>query len=151
VATKRTEREWADLDARYDVMKRQTGWDTAHIGRELGLSRQTLSDRLQRRLKQGTLPDDVNPWLGESAGTPNVHQGTPEHQGTLEEYQEVMEEVHQSVPDVPHLGTDEVHLSTPEVHPGRESGGLKFSTLWCSCPSRAWHQHTYGTPWHTDF
>jgi hypothetical protein len=65
MASKRTEREWRDLDARYDAIKRQTGWDTAHIGRELGLSRKTLSDRLQRRLKQGTLPDDVNPWAGE--------------------------------------------------------------------------------------
>jgi hypothetical protein len=112
----RTEHEWVDLDARYDVMKRQTGWDTAHMADALGVKRQTLRDRLKTRIKLGALPDDVNPWLGEAEGTPEVHQSTPVHQGTLEEYQEVMEEVHHSVPDAPHLGAPEVHPSTPEVH-----------------------------------
>ena len=61
MAIKRTEREWADLDARYDVMKRQTGWDTSHMAATLGVSRQTLVDRLRFRIRQGTLPADVNP------------------------------------------------------------------------------------------
>jgi hypothetical protein len=113
----RTEREWVDLDTRYDVMKRQTGWDTAHMADALGIKRQTLRDRLKTRIKSGTLPDDVNPWAGEVEGTPT------EHQGTLEEYQKVIAEVHQSVPDAPHVGTEEEHpgvpehLSTPVVHP----------------------------------
>ena len=135
----RTEREWADLDARYDVMKRQTGWDTAHMADALGIKRQTLRDRLQTRLKRGTLPDDVNPW----ANTPPVHHSVPEqvdiqgsehpstpehteppsHQGTLEAHQEVMEDIAESVPDAPHLGIEGVseglseHPSTPIVHP----------------------------------
>jgi hypothetical protein len=118
----RTEREWADLDARYDVMKRQTGWDTAHMADALGVKRQTLRDRLKTRMKLGTLPDDVNPWLDEAERTPTAHPSTPTHQGTLEEYREVMEEVHHSVPEAPHIGTDEVHPSTPEVHPEVSEG-----------------------------
>jgi hypothetical protein len=135
----RTEREWKEPDRRYDTMKRQTGWDTSHIAKEIGLSRQTLVDRLRLRLKQGTLPADVNPWADTLQVHPSVpeppdmpdlvHQSTPEqtdppaHQGTLEEYQEVIEEVHQSVPNAPHIGAEEEdhsvseHLSTPVVHP----------------------------------
>jgi hypothetical protein len=74
MATKRTEREWTDLDARYDVMKRQTGWDTAHMAEALSVKRQTLVDRLRLRIKLGTLPDDVNPWAGESPDTEPVQR-----------------------------------------------------------------------------
>jgi hypothetical protein len=138
----RTEREWADLDARYDVMKRQTGWDTAHMADALGVKRQTLRDRLKTRIKLGTLPDDVNPWLGEAERTPTAHPSTPGHQGTLEEYREVMEEVHQSVPDVPHIGTDEGHPSTPEVHP--EVSERHSSVVHSGVPAR--QDHLISTP-----
>jgi hypothetical protein len=74
MAKVRTEREWADIDARYDVMKRQTGWDTSHMAQQLRLSRQTLVDRLRFRIKQGTLADDVNPWAGEVPDTGPVQR-----------------------------------------------------------------------------
>jgi hypothetical protein len=135
----RTEREWKEPDRRYDTMKRQTGWDTSHIAKEIGLSRQTLVDRLRLRLKQGSLPADVNPWADTPPVHPSVpeppaipelvHQSTPErtepsvHPGTLEGHQEVIEDISESVPDAPHIsseGADQgtaVHLSTPIVHP----------------------------------
>jgi hypothetical protein len=166
----RTPREWADLDGRYDVMKRQTGWDTSHMAEALGVKRQTLVDRLRLRIKQGTLPDDVNPWADtlsahpstpaptvsgsdergtmEHPGIPGrtemaeVHPSTPEPQGTLEGYREVLEDVQESVPELRQLVPDEEHPSTPEVHP--ELSPDDSSMAHSGVPAR--HEHFISTP-----
>jgi hypothetical protein len=93
----RTEREWADLDARYDVMKRQTGWDTAHMADALGVKRQTLRDRLKTRITLGSLPDDVNPWAQSTPKVPDEEPGR------------YLEGTHQPLPNFREpIGTDEV-------------------------------------------
>jgi hypothetical protein len=103
MAIKRTEREWADLDARYDVMKRQTGWDTAHMAEALGVKRQTLVDRLRLRLKQGALPDDVNPWVQSTPQVPDKEPGR------------YLEGTHQPLQNSGEpLGTDEVPKKSSE-------------------------------------
>lgn len=99
--------DWTTLDPRIDHLRAQGRNDT-QIARELGVSRQTLIDRLRRRA---------------STGTPTEDSGTPEHPGTLEGHPEVIEDVQQSVPDAPHVGAEAVAPdipelpSTPEVHP----------------------------------